>query len=85
MLEQSLVELQRDVHRESAMTDELAGDLEGRVAALEELLYARWPRSIAVRRRLRRDLRRSIAHVQGATFSEKRSETVTTGWTERRP
>jgi hypothetical protein len=54
------------------------------VAAIEEVIAAPWPRRILVRRRLRRDLRRSVAHVQGAGFAEKRFETAA-GWIERRP
>lgn len=84
-LEAALVELRRDVAAESAMTDYLAADLELRVAQLEEVLYARWPRRILVRRRLRRDLRQSVAHVQGRTWTDRRAETIGTGWTERRP
>jgi hypothetical protein len=83
-LERQLVELQRDAHRDSAETDRLAEDLELRVAAIEEVIAAPWPRRILVRRRLRRDLRRSVAHVQGAGFAEKRFETAA-GWIERRP
>jgi len=83
-LHRDLGQVRRDLRRDSAMTDELAGVLELRVTALEELLYTRWPRSIGVKRRLRRDLRRSVAHVQGGTFAERRLETVGTGWIERR-
>ena len=90
-LERQLVELSRDVGqlrgdlgRDSAMTDCLAQDLELRVAALEELLYARWPRSIGVKRRLRRDLRASVAHVPGGSWTERRAETIGTGWIGRR-
>lgn len=73
-------ELHRAVIADNTMTDQLAGQLERRVIALEEIVAARWPRRIVVRRRLRRDLRRSVAHVQGATFTERRIEAIGSGW-----
>lgn len=41
------------------MNDQLAEIAELRITALEEVMAARWPSRIAVRRRLRRDLRES--------------------------
>jgi hypothetical protein len=73
-------ELRRDVILAELVEDDFAEISELRITALEEILYARWPRSILVRRRLVRDLRASVAHVQGETFTDRRSETITTGW-----
>jgi hypothetical protein len=73
-------QLRRDVIAADIVDEDFAEINELRITALEEILYARWPRSIAVRRRLRRDLRASVAHVQGIAFTDRRSETVSTGW-----
>lgn len=59
---------------ESRMNDDADELLERRVTALEEVLAARWPARIAARRRLRRVLRVSVAHVQGQTFTDRRIE-----------
>jgi hypothetical protein len=72
--------LRRDVITESRMRDEQDDILELRIAVLEELVFTRWPRRIAVRRRLARDLRASVRHVEGATFTEKRVEAIGSGW-----
>lgn len=85
VLEQSLVDLRRDVRRDSAMTDQLAEVLELQVVALEEIVAARWPRSMVLRARLRRDLRASVAHAQGRTWTDRRINALSTGWLERRP
>ena len=58
--------------------DELADDLERRIEQLEEVIAARWPRRILAAARLRRSIRRSIRHVQGGDFGEKRAEWATT-------
>lgn len=73
-------QLRRDVIRAELIEDDFAEIDELRITALEEVLYTRWPRRIAVRRRLVRDLRASVAHVQGDTFTDRRSETISTGW-----
>lgn len=44
-------------------TDEDAAALELRVARLEELVAARWPRSMFLRRRLARELRASVGQL----------------------
>ncbi len=84
-LERQLVDLRRDVIAESAMTDQLAEDLELQVVAIEEVIAARWPRRILVRWRLARDLRASVRHVQGRTWTDRRINALSTGWMERRP
>jgi hypothetical protein len=74
-------QLRRDVNFADVVDDDFGEINEMRITALEELLYTRWPRRIAVRRRLIRDLRASVAHVdQGETFAERRSETISSGW-----
>lgn len=75
-----VAQLRREVMRDSLMTDQLAGELLRQVIALEEIVAARWPRSIGVRRRLARELRRSVARIEGRTFAEKRVNTIGSGW-----
>ena len=74
--------LRRDVIAESRMGDDLDEITERRVAAIEEILFARWPRSIAVKRRLRRDLRASVREYGWAAddFQARRFEAVGDGW-----
>jgi hypothetical protein len=79
-LRRDVDQLRRDIITADIVDEDFAEISELRITALEEILYARWPRSIAVRRRLRRDLRASVAHVQGDTFTDRRSETISTGW-----
>ena len=81
-IRRDLDELRREMHADSLMTDQLAEVAELRTAALEELLYARWPRSIGVRRRLRRDLRASVEGYgwAGPGFMVRRFATVGDGW-----
>lgn len=75
-----LAEHRRQAYEESLMTDSLVQHLEYRVAALEEIVAARWPRKIIIRRRLARRLRASVRGVQGATFAERRSEAAGLDW-----
>jgi hypothetical protein len=70
---------------ESRMMDDLDELLEARVAALEEIAAARWPASIGVRRRLRRALRRSVAHMPGETFADRRTEAAGAEFLSRYP
>jgi hypothetical protein len=64
-------------------TDSYADELLRQVVALEELAMIPWPRSILARRRYRRELRRSVAHIEGTTFAEKRINSIGTGWLGR--
>ena len=75
-------QLRREMVTDSRMTDQLAEVLELRVTALEELLYARWPRSVRVRRRLRRDIRDSVRGYRrmGPGFTARRLEACGDGW-----
>lgn len=59
-------------------TDWSIASLEARVSGLEELVAARWPRSMFVRRRLARELRASSATFAwaGDTFARRRSEAI---------
>ena len=50
-----------DTNYSIEMTDLGIGALEDRVSALEEIVAARWPRSMFLRRRLARQLRASAA------------------------
>lgn len=76
--------LRREVVTDSLMTDQLAEQLERRVTALEEITAARWPRSIAVRWRLARDLRASVAGYCEACpdFESRRLQAIGDGWIE---
>ena len=59
------------------MTDAALDALEDRVAAIEEIVAARWPRSIGVRRRVARELRASSATFAWAgTFQARRVEAM---------
>lgn len=79
-LRRDVDQLRREVIVAEVVEDDFAEISELRITALEEILFTRWPRSILVRRRLVRDLRASVAHVQGETFTDRRAETVSTGW-----
>lgn len=63
-------------------TDEQAEITELRVIALEEVLAARWPRRIVVRRRLIRDLRASVRGYGwvGPDFESRRIQAIGDGW-----
>lgn len=74
-------QFERDVEQSIEQTDDFAEELLLQVLAIEEVFAARWPRSVVLRWRLGRELRRSVAHVQhGHTFAEKRLETIGSGW-----
>ena len=77
-------QFRRDVFTESAMKDELAEELLLQIIDLEEVIAARWPRSDPPGT-LAKDLRASVPHVQGPTFTDRRIETLGTGWLGRRP
>lgn len=65
----------RSALAETRMDDEIAELLAARVAALEEVTAARWPRRWVLAARLRRQLRASVRHVlHGDTFTERRAE-----------
>lgn len=70
----------RDVIWSIGQSDAYAGEMLHQIVALEAIVVARWPRSVLLRRQLRRELRRSVAHIEGRTFAEKRLETIGTGW-----
>jgi hypothetical protein len=82
-LRAGLEELRLEVGRTTTWTDELASAVLLQAVALEELLFARWPRSILVRRRWRRDLRESMRHIDGHDFTTRRINTLGTGWVTR--
>jgi hypothetical protein len=66
----------RDLNFTSDMTDRGLDALEDRIAALEEVIAARWPRSAVLRRQLRRELRSVDAQYAGAeaTFRRRRQQ-----------
>jgi hypothetical protein len=69
---------------ESRRWDEILGhaidELQWQVMALEEILAARWPRSVLVKYRLRRDIRASVRHSEGDGFGARRFNSIGTGW-----
>lgn len=73
----------RQAHAEALTADSLMDMIELRVATLEQIAAARWPRRILVRARLGRQLRASIRHIPGATFADRRTEAVTADWIAR--
>jgi hypothetical protein len=74
-------DFEHEVSKSIEQTDDFAEETMIQVLAIEEVFAARWPRSVVLRWRLGRELRRSVAHVQhGTTFAEKRLETIGTGW-----
>lgn len=76
-----------DLSREVWLSDEWFGrtidELRVQVLALEEVLAARWPRSVLVQARLRRDLRASVRYSEGSTFAVRRLNSIGTGWIGR--
>ncbi len=74
--------LRREMIAESVQVDQFAEISELRITALEEIVFARWPRSILVRRRLRRDLRQSVRHYgwAGPDFESRRIQAIGDGW-----
>ena len=68
----------RETNYSVETTDAAAGALEDRVSALEEIIAARWPRSMFLRRRLARQLRASAASFAwaGPDFRTRRAEAM---------
>lgn len=83
MTPEELAALRKDLAQESLATDSLAEHLEYRVAAIEEVIAARWPRRIVVRFRLARQLRVSLRFFPGATFEERRTAAATADWLDQ--
>lgn len=82
-LRAALDDLKRDASQNLTWTDDYASELLCQVIALEECLAARWPRSILVRARWRRDVRASVRFIGGDTFTARRINTIGTGWLAR--
>ena len=66
MTADELAQLREDMDEDMAWAMTHDEMLERRIAALEEIVAARWPRRILVRRRLARDLRASVRHYSWA-------------------
>lgn len=79
----TLAALDREVRKSELMTDEMISELTYQVVRLEEILAAPWWRRWRVVSRLRKDLRASVAQIDGADFAEKRVNTLGTGWIMR--
>ena len=79
-----LAELRRDMYKDSLWSDQADEMLEWRIARLEEIEAARWPRRILVRRRLARDLRASVAGYgwTGQNWRDRRAQAVGDSWPE---
>lgn len=61
-------------------TDSLMDALETRLAALEEVAAARWPRRLVLALQLRRSLRASVRSFAGSSFAQRRREAVSAEW-----
>jgi len=85
MTNDELTVIRRQMRDDDEWTGIMLDELTWRVMALEEILAARWPRSILVRRRLARDIRASVAEIDGDDFTAKRSNAIGTGWCARIP
>ena len=83
VLRHDLDRLRRETVWTVNTTDEQTSTLLYQIVDLEEMLFARWPRSVLARRRWRRDVRESIRRVQGDDFREKRIEALGTDWLTR--
>lgn len=70
--------------RDLLVTDELAEQLERRVAAIEEVIAARWPRRLVLAGRLRRRLRASMVGYDGPDFSARHAQACTWSWMAQR-
>jgi hypothetical protein len=70
----------RQAARYADMTDSIEGHLERRVAALEEVLAAPWPRRILLAARLRRTIRETNANFPSGTFWASRAEATANDW-----
>jgi hypothetical protein len=70
----------RQVARYVNVNDSIEGHLERRVAALEEVLSARWPRRILLAARLRRAIRETNANFPAETFAVSRFEATGNDW-----
>lgn len=78
-----LAETRRDVFEGSDWADRQDEMLEHRVALLEEIVAARWPRRMLVRARLARQLRASVAGYgswAGADWRDRRAQAVGDAW-----
>jgi hypothetical protein len=64
------------------VTDQQAEQSERRIAALEEIVAARWPQSWVLKRRLRHELRASV-HGYSGDFFGRRAEHTTSQWLAR--
>ena len=78
-----LEDLHRDVGEAITWSDETDSELLYQVIMMEEVLAARWPRSILVRARWRRDVRESVRQMEGSSFLWRRLNTLGTGWMSR--
>lgn len=67
-----------EANQQIAVTDIALDMVEDRLSAIEELLAARWPRRMFLRRRLARELRASSALFTwaGETFAARRAEAM---------
>ena len=82
MRRRRLEQLRRDVNRDIEWSMAQDSMLERRIARLEEIQAARWPRRILVRRRIARDLRASVAGYAwtGGDWADRRSQAITDDW-----
>jgi len=83
-----LARLARQMDFVLASDDTYLDVLERHITALEEVAATRWPRRSIAAARLRRSLRRSVAHFPDETFEKRRLEATAneagSNWQERR-
>lgn len=64
-------------------TDEYMSEMLHQLIALEEIVAARWPRSVLLRARWRRDVRASMREMEGSTWAWRRLNAISTDWLSR--
>ena len=80
-----LAQLRGELRADTRWSEDADLMLERRIAALEEITAARWPRRIMVRRRLARDLRASVRNYgwAGPEWFWRRAQAIGDGWLEQ--
>jgi hypothetical protein len=82
-LRADLTLLRIETGKEMLFGDELCDERLMMIVALEEALAAPWWRRPAAMRRWRRDIRASVAEMDGSTWQWRRLNTIATGWVNR--
>ena len=78
-----LTAIRWQMREDDKFTSEMLDELTFRITALEEIVAARWPRSILARYRLAKAIRASVAEIDGSNFTWKRLNAIATGWRDQ--